>query len=262
MLVASMVVRNELGRYLRESIGALEEFCDLIVCLDDDSSDGSREWLEEQAKVLTFSRGGEVRDGGTFDNESGVRQLLLAHTWRVMDGLTDTDMFILAIDADEFVADPDALLAALAGADRYTRSWFLCMQEVWKASDAGLSIRLDGGWMEHDSAMLYRCPLVVGTPEWRFPERALACGRVPPAVNQTKAAHSGSAVLHFGWAREQERAARYERYRVADGGKFHASSHLDSIMWPDDRVELIERGWPAALDPVKAAILTHAGVTA
>lgn len=68
---------------------------------------------------------------------------------------------------------------------------------------------------------------------------------------------SGVGLLHFGWANVAERAARYERYVVADNGRFHARAHLDSIMWPDDRVTVERREWPDALDSVKADLVAR-----
>lgn len=258
-----MVVRNEMGRYLEESIGALHEFCDLIVCLDDGSTDGSLQWLREQPKVIASSTldgprslagGGDVRVR-TFTHEAQTRQRLLAVTAMAIAGLPYEEAAILAIDADEFVADPDELVMSIDKADPSIKSWLLCMQEVWVASDEGLAVRIDGGWMEHDTAMLFRLPLEIESADWLFPNRALACGRVPPAVNRSRSEHSGTAVLHFGWAREAERAARHARYVEQDGGRFHASAHLDSIMWPKERVLVIDREWPDALSRRRERIL-------
>jgi hypothetical protein len=58
----------------------------------------------------------------------------------------------------------------------------------------------------------------------------------------------GTSILHFGWARESERQSRYDRYAKHDGGQFHASQHLESILWSEDRIQLSARGWPVSLD--------------
>jgi glycosyltransferase involved in cell wall biosynthesis len=47
-LIASLIVRNELKRYLEPCVAHLLEFCDEIRVLDDRSDDGTREWLAKQ----------------------------------------------------------------------------------------------------------------------------------------------------------------------------------------------------------------------
>ena len=61
---------------------------------------------------------------------------------------------------------------------------------------------------------------------------------------------SGVSFFHFGWACVADRQARYDRYVEHDGGAFHASRHLQSIMWPDDhpRIGFCRSPWPAGLD--------------
>jgi len=65
-------------------------------------------------------------------------------------------------------------------------------------------------------------------------------------------------ILHLGWANQAARAARHQRYVEADGGRFHRSSHLDSILWPDNMVTLRGRPWPAFDKEIREAITTAA----
>ena len=234
-LVASMITRNELGRYLRPSIAHLREFCDEIRVLDDASDDGTCEWLCEQRGVaLAVNEGPSM-----FEHEGRARQKLLEWT------LAAAPDYVLAIDADEFVTDGAALRrSAEAGGEALT----LVMREVWKAGES-LWTREDGGWRAHPVPILWRVP--PGNPKrLRILDRALACGREPEAVRAAARRGmrpSGADVLHFGWAREEEREARYRRYAEADGGRFHASAHLNSILWPEERVKLEARPWPEGL---------------
>ncbi len=82
---------------------------------------------------------------------------------------------------------------------------------------------------------------------WRILDRALACGREPMWVRGVRAQPTGTSVFHFGWANPATRQERYDRYAQADGGKFHASRHLDSILWNDRRVRLTWKKWPVGL---------------
>lgn len=253
-LVASLLVRNEIGRYLKLCIGHLAEFCEEIRVVDDASTDHTFDWLADighPVDVLQLPR------DTFFRNEAAARQEALEWTVR-----HPTPTHVLAIDADEFVADGQALRRILK--ESAAPVFNLCMEEVWKASAATLAIRVDGGWRPTWSSCLWRVPHNVdwSHPDWRIRARALACGREPVAVRhmaQTRqAVDTEISLFHFGWANESERAQRYERYQVADGGRFHASSHLASIMWPDEQVRLEAREWPEALTSRRPAILGRA----
>lgn len=242
-LVASMIVRNELNRYLGLVIEHLQTYTDEIRVLDDGSTDGSADYLREQGVAVAEN------EGPTFDEHEGAaRQTLLRHT---MNALPD---WILAIDADEFVGDPYRLRAVIedAGNGRLAPPAFtLDMQEVWEATPEILAVRTDGGWRPHGCPILFRVPR---RPEerrqgWKINPKRLACGREPMSVrrNYGLARPTGSAILHFGWARESERRARYDRYVSLDGGKYHANSHIQSIMAPPEKIRMATSEWPAGL---------------
>jgi hypothetical protein len=124
------------------------------------------------------------------------------------------------------------------------------MEEVWKADARGLWTREDGGWRRHPVPIVWRAPngQAVGSGIWKVRDRQLACGREPVAVARIPARQLPASVLHLGWTNEAERQARFDRYTVADGGRFHASAHLQSIMWPDAKVRLRRRHWPPGVD--------------
>jgi hypothetical protein len=246
-LVASMMVGpGELHRYLSIAVEHAASYCDEVRIrweglIDADTTFPGADGL---APISILAR----RESTFYGHEGRARQELLDWT------LEANPTHVLAIDADELVADPSAVRAACerGGAGAY----HLCMQEVWNARPDGLDLRMDGGWGEGDVPILWepgrlRGPLVL-------PDRALACGRTPTALNGVPRLHSCSAILHFGWANRAERAARYQRYVIHDGGRFHAKAHLDSIMYGDDRVETLTRAWPDALAPWKRRILAKA----
>lgn len=255
-LVASLIVRNELGRYLDLVVDHLLEFCDAIAVMDDASDDGTTEWLRERMgprfsvdwRLASFDAYGEPKESESlfYVHEGFARQWLLDKTLE-----RHAPTHVLAIDADEFVADGRALRAALE--DRRGACWSLVMQEVWCADEDGLCVREDGGWREHPVACLWKVP--PGGAPLTIEQRPLACGRTPTAIRQmeARALDSGTEVLHFGWARRSEREARHARYVEHDGGRFHARAHLDSILWEDERVELRQRPWPESLPATEIA---------
>lgn len=242
-----MVGAVERGRYLVPCVEHLLEFCDEVVL----GLDGGRDvWPGAvPSRVVMLS----APDGfGFYAHEGQARQRLLDFT------LTREVTHVLSIDADEFVTD-GTLLRQNLEANPTAVAWSLCMQEIWKASPDVLYVRQDGGWVEHDVPILYRPAGLPGT--LRMPDRALASGRTPDALRRaTSRAHTCTGILHLGWTNESERAARYQRYVDHDGGRFHAGSHLGSIMWPDVRVTLTVRSWPDGLLPYRDAILSHASV--
>jgi glycosyltransferase involved in cell wall biosynthesis len=261
-LVASLIVRNEADKYLSHCVAALHEFCDEIRAVDDSSTDGSHSLMEDLGVRV------KRNDRSMFyEHEGNARQALLEWTMEA------EPTHILVVDGDELVVDGQRLRAALEAPqplptlrERRQRGarqgpvtvWRLQMQEVWGATDDHLLIRQDGGWKEHPVPICFYVPPMELDRRlqrhWRIPDRALACGRVPTevAVNSNRALNESAAtILHLGWACQADRYARHQRYVVHDGGAHHASKHLDSIMWADNRVLLTERPWPDGVDKHK-----------
>lgn len=244
-LIASLIVRNELGRYLEPCVDHLLEFCDEIRVLDEGSTDG---WSDTRVSCLRAPE----RIGDAFVNHAAMRQRLLDFT------LEGAPTHILAIDADEFITDGLAVRRACDSYDGEVFSAFkVCLQEVWKVNAGELQIRQDGGWVEHDVALVWR-PDRLKPNQLKITDRGHATGRTPDAVGQLPAGHTCSALLHLGWANVGERDERFARYAVGDAGKFHAKAHIDSIMWPDERIRLTASEWPEALEPWRAELTTRA----
>lgn len=244
-LVASLITRNEMKRYLEPCVESLLAFVDEIRVLDDRSEDGTAEWLAEQAGVKVLINEGEPM----FQHEGFARQRLLNWT------LEAAPTHILSVDADEIVADGKMVREAIVN-NPGVQAFTLLMEEIWKTCPQELCVRHDGGWRPHEIPILYAVP-PPGFQDRRFhiSPKQLACGREPVMIRNLavrgKAIPTGTEVLHFGWSKESARQARYDRYVEADGGRFHASSHLQSIMWPDDNVTMVSREWPATIDKEK-----------
>lgn len=232
-LVASMLVHNERARYLDLAIDSLLEFCDEVRILDDASSDGG---VIDRGRVFV-----KMRERSTFFTHEGeTRQAL--YDWTLASDPTH----VLVIDADEFIGDGPLLRRTLEERPQ-ERTWRLWLDEIWQADDGCLCVRIDGSWGNRSVPVLFATPPAASS--WRIAQRALACGREPQEVTQDSAfaALMDTEVLHFGWANKAERAARHARYATHDRGRFHAGTHLASIMWPDERVRLAAREWPPSL---------------
>jgi len=241
-LAASLIVRNEADRYLALCLEHLLEFCDEIRVYDDASTD------ETYGVASGFPRTQVLRANRSqfYEHEGSARQRALEWT------LQASPTHVLAIDADEFVEDGPELRRLIELHPR-VHSWRLCMEEVWEADEDALRVRVDGGWLPHEVPLAWSTSQKFG----RIMDRQLACGRTPTGAG-SRSASSGVSVLHFGWACEADRRARYDRYAVADGGRFHAQAHLESIMWTDDRVKTQACPWPAQLRDRKDALAARA----
>ena len=246
-LVASLIVRNELDRYLPACLDALLGFCDDVAIVDDGSTDETVSFLAELGERVHVL---ELAETTFFRHEGQARQVLLDFT------LALEPTHVLAIDADEFVSEPYLVRAACFGRQQV---FSLAMQEVWEADLEELRIREDGGWRSHPVPCLYAVPPERWRRrgEWHIQNRALACGREPSAIRRQhgKAKPTGSDLLHFGWTDPANRAARHERYRVADGGRYHQNAHLQSILWPANQVKLRSRAWPPMLEEYRGALV-------
>ena len=234
-LVASLVVRNELDRYLPEALRLLAGFCDRIVVLDDNSTDGTAEALRQlraEGLPLTVVSAFETT---FYVHEGEIRQ-------RAIDlALQEDPTHVLVIDGDELVGNGAAVRHALERSPAVP-AFSLCMEEVWKATLDGIEVREDGGWRAHPVTVCYRVDAYRGG---KIRDQKLGGGRVPEQVGrERRALQTDGRILHMGWTRVAEREARHARYVQHDGGAFHASQHLDSIMWPDSRVRLNRCEWP------------------
>jgi hypothetical protein len=246
-LVASLVVKNELGRYLQACIGSLREFCDLVAVLDDGSTDRTGEWLDDNTDDRMVVKHLDPEDGFFAGHEGRRRQALLDFT------IEQKPTHVLAIDADEFVAKGSVVRAFCQLPLPLGQ---LIMEEIWTMTPQRLGVRQDGGWRPHPVPIVYRVDSH-DPAHWTINDRALACGREPMQIRTMRRPRpTGTEVLHFGWANPDTRAERYARYVAADNGQFHNRRHLDSIMWPDEKVMLSERKWPRGLS-LKDGVVTY-----
>lgn len=247
-----MIIRNELHRYLEPCLDHLLEFCDEIRIVDDSSTDG---W--EDALASTRSRS-TVRHAGAVDRNAKPAFHLHADARNQLlrFALESDATHILAIDADEFITDGQLLRQAC---EQNADAFSVEIAEAWELDGECICTREDGGWRSHPINCVWRTDRFRGQA-LALADRGHATGRVPDVVHRSRAVPAGVSLLHFGWVNEAEREERYRRYAEGDGGRFHASSHIQSIL---HRAPMLQgRPWPPSLEPYRAAIERQAGVVA
>ena len=224
-VIGHMVVRNELDRYLKHTLGWLRQLVDTLVVYDDNSTDGTAGYLQETCVPLA------VRPPAvpSFMNDEGkFRQA----AWHAMENLAHPEPgdWVLVVDADEFLVAQDPSTA-------YSRVRHLLTTEIDRAATHGKTavtfqvaevydpkptqIRIDGFW-----GTILAPRLVAWQPNARFRPKTQGGGAVPAIAPGTDQIATDLALLHYGYARSVDRHTRYDRYNGTAG---HNPRHVQSI---------------------------------
>lgn len=223
-LIASLVLRNEAGRYLRSVLEWHRQYFDDFFVYDDQSADATAEICRE------FTEHVHVRPDDTpsfLQHEGKFRE----RAWAVMIdamGLRDND-WVFSLDADEYLvntcrADLESLISE---ADRLTvNSVDIPIPEIWDRSTSKLMKRIDGWWNTMSLPRLCR----IQRSNIEFRKKPMGCGSTPLYSYKLPVKDVNDlALLHFGYSLPEERRARYDRYMgLPDHG--HNNKHIKSII--------------------------------
>lgn len=221
MIYGVVVTKNESDRYLSQSLKRLSAIVDGLYVYDDQS--------EDDTTVVAESLGATVRvrsdDEESFsEDEARFRSNAL----RCM--VSDLDIkrgdWILSLDADEMVYAEGPQRDAL---ERLTQgdpvAWRFPVREVFDVGPMSTPyIRVDGFWGDISGVRLFKYD-----GDLSFRARGMGCGSVPTKFNKLAADADDVGILHFGYARQEDRVTKYARYFGAAG---HSVKHIDSILRP------------------------------
>ena len=204
-LTLSMIMRNEADRYLRRVLEHARQYVDNVVIIDDASSDDTVSVCRDILKDIPFTLI-ELQDS-QFQDEYVLRKRQWEETIK-----TDPD-WILVLDADEIFED--RIISEVTNLINQTETDLYCFRlyDFWDEEH----YREDQFWQAH----IYYRPFLIrclpGFP-YRWRETPQHCGRLPENILDLPYTNSSLRVKHLGWAREEDRRAKYDRYLQLDPG--------------------------------------------
>lgn len=216
-ITAMMIVRNEADRYLMQVLDQLSKLVDDIAITDDHSTDNT---------LLVASRYNKVRTRSHPEQRFGEEWKLRTDAWNfAMEGKPD---WILAIDADELFEESfDRQALEKLCNDSNVNLWGFHLHDMWSPTH----YRDDQYWRSHHFAsyFLIRPDALVFGASWS--EKRHHCGRIPQQANVLVGHDSGYRIKHMGWARPDDRIAKYHRYKQFDpDGKYGWPEQYESIL--------------------------------
>ncbi|MHA6484661.1 glycosyltransferase [Paenibacillus sp. strain BS8-2] len=202
-LTLSMIIKNESQRFLKEVLEEHRNYIDEAVIIDDGSTDHSAQICLDTLKGIPVHL---VRnDSSKFNNEVNLRKQQWEETIK-----TKPD-WILNLDADEVFEKGFA--ARIKNMINYTDvdAYAFRLYDFWSPDH----YRDDTYWRAHHSyrtfLIRYKEDMVV---KWK--ETPQHCGRFPANTTELSHAKSELRLKHFGWSREEDRRAKYDRYKELD----------------------------------------------
>jgi glycosyltransferase involved in cell wall biosynthesis len=220
-LIAQMIGRNEADRYLPDVLKHLQSIVDHIVFTDDASDDDTADVAEKHGASV-------YRNEATLFsvNEGQLRN----QAWRNLTNHANIGDWILAIDCDEklYSTKPKFSWGKILSQPYYDVV-NIVFHHMWNETH----YRVDKAWRPTGSYRLFKY-FLGGT----FSEKRLACGSEPLYVKTLLGRgrfmkDSGLVMMHMGYMSDEDKKAKYERYKTLDNGEFHSLPHIESILDPN-----------------------------
>lgn len=224
-LTLSMIVKNEENRYLKQVLESAVKYIDEAVIIDDNSEDNTIKICEE---ILCSIPTLIIKNKKTlFHQEALLRKLQWDET------IKTNPEWILFLDADEiFEEDFENVVTELLQSDNYLFSFRL--YDFWDMNH----YREDSIWCAHKVYRPFLLKYCIDF-EYEFSESNQHCGRMPKNVFRLKNALSEYRVKHYGWAKEEDRMKKYNRYMELDpNGVYGSLIQYNSIL--DENPNLVQ----------------------
>lgn len=242
MIHGMALVRNEGSRKLETEHNIFSRFIirmlhltDRFVVLDDNSDDDvTLMYLETNAHQIEDEKIIELykSDKRMWDkNEVTQRQLL----WENTISKAKHGDWIVCLDADELFDHPRELKYMLESLPQHIDGLGFRLFDMWDMEH----YREDNLWKAH----FYPWTFAVRYDEQKeyvWHDKALHCGRFPANASE-RMLPTMIPVRHYGWALEEDRKKKYDRYMRIDGdGKHGILAQYESIL--DENPNLVKFG--------------------
>jgi glycosyltransferase involved in cell wall biosynthesis len=216
MIIAQIVGKNESNRFLEPVLQRLSTQVDKIIFTDDCSDDNTAEIASKYAEVFKT-------DKTLFtENEGNLR----SNAWHNLEKFAKEGDWVVAIDCDEMLyQDRDLDLKHVLDQSPYDVV-NVRFYHMWNETQ----YRVDKLWAPNNSSRIFRY-----RDHGTFFDKKLACGSEPTYVvewvrQRNYFLHSGLMMQHLGYARDEDKVSKYNRYISIDKGEFHNLQHIESIM--------------------------------
>ena len=218
-----VVAKNEEHRYLKEFIEHHQDIFDGLFLFNDHSTDNTVQICSDYGVL--------VRDAGseTFMDHEGEFRFAAWQAFEEAMKPNEQD-WVFAIDADEFLVsqegDPRKALHSTIELAEYLDYIVVKMKvdEIWDIIDSKCFYRNDGLWNKIKASRLFKYQ-----PNGRWNMKAMGCGSAPTYAKLDPFRTNNINLMHFGYAREEDRKIKYDRYaNLKNHG--HNNNHIMSII--------------------------------
>lgn len=220
-IVLSMIVHNEEKRYLQQMLEHAIKYVDKVVIIDDASTDNTVTLCESILK--DFPHKIIKNKKSLFAQEYKLREL----QWK--ETLKENPGWVLSLDSDEIFEDAIIENIKYMIKDDTVDAYRFRLYDMWDSEH----YRSDEYWCAHEKygTFLLR---VLPKYKYKFKHTNQHCGRFPKNLRKMPYVESPIRLKHYGWAREEDRKIKYERYKNLDpDGKCGNLNQYESILDPN-----------------------------
>ena len=225
-ITLSIIVKNEEKRYLRRVLESAKEYIDEAVIIDDGSTDNTVNLCKEilEGIPLKIIENKESK----FNREWEIRK----QQWN--ETIATNPDWIIFLDADEIFEDRFKLDVKELIKNKECDVYLFRLYDFWNEKQ----YREDSLWNAHN---VYR-PFMIRYQKnynYEFLETDQHCGRLPNNIFCLNNQLASARLKHYGWAKEEDRIQKYNRYMKLDpDGLYGSLAQYQSIL--DQDVNLVD----------------------
>lgn len=217
-ITLSMIVKNEADRYLKRVLESAREYISGAVIIDDGSTDDTVRLCEDILGSIPHRI--VINKNSRFHSEWQLRYQQWTET------IATSPDWILFLDADEIFEDSfSSGVKELINSEDCSLYCFR-LYDFWDEEH----YREDALWQAHRTyrpfLLRYRSDF-----DYKFSHADQHCGRMPSNVFELRHELSSYRLRHYGWARPEDRIAKYNRYMELDPeGRYGSLPQYNSIL--------------------------------